>query len=414
MRHFHRKPAAAGQIAARIAGIACAAGAVGPRLRGPPSRDYNRAMGSVASRRRATGWWRLLLLALVAAAPAAWAQRVATGTGFFITADGYFVTCFHVVVGSNAVSLRNLKGETIPARVVQVDRSNDLALLKAEGSFRALPLTTSANVQRGAAIVTMGFPNVSLQGIEPKVTDGIINSFSGANNDPRVFQVSAPVQTGNSGGPLVSMEGNVIGVVASKLDAQAAARQTGDIPQNVNYAIKSQYLLDLIDRVAATEPRLRQGLARPLAGEKARVVDIVPAIEDAIALVLASSGPAAPAAPAEAARAPIAPGPPAAEAPQGGEARRQRLTQVVGEYRKLQQQLNDLNLQELSLINRASLLKLLLRFEQTAPADPRRAELDQLGRKLEDIGTSKAETIRRLNELAVEYRQLQGTTRGST
>ena len=360
---------------------------------------------------------RALLLCLFWWAATAHAQRVSTGTGFFVTADGYFVTCFHVVVGGGTITLRNLKGENIPARVVLTDRVNDLALLKAEGSFKPLPVGSSADMRRGAAIVTMGFPNVRQQGIEPKVTDGIINSFSGANNDPRVFQVSAPVQTGNSGGPLVNMEGNVVGIVASKLDAQAIARQTGDIPQNVNYAIKSQFLLELLERAGAGEPRLRAGLVKPLAGEKARVVDIVPALEEAIALVVvAGTQPTAPRAPE--ARAPEtqsqpAPGREGAPPPTGDE-RRDKVARVVTEYRQLQRDLNKLNFDELALVNQANVLKLMLRFEQGVANEQRQSELAAITRKLEEVATRKAQTIRRLNDLASEYRQLQGQPQGTT
>lgn len=323
------------------------------------------------------------------------AQRVATGTGFFISEDGYFLTCFHVVVGSGAVRLRNLKGETIEARVVATDRVNDLAILKAEGRFRPLPVAPSGTVRRGAAIVTMGFPNVSLQGIEPKVTDGIVNSFSGANNDPRVFQVSAPIQTGNSGGPLVNMEGNVIGIVASKLDAQAIARQTGDIPQNVNYAIKSQYLLDLVEQLAAKGTQV--SLVAPQRGEKPRVADVVPALEDAIALVIATPAGARP-----------APAPPPSDADSAPESEKQRrLALVVSEYRQLQRTLNQLGVNELTLINQANMLSMMMRMEGGAARAQREEELVRLRVQLEDIGTRKAQTVRRMNELAGEYRALQ-------
>ncbi len=334
-------------------------------------------------------------------------QRVATGTGFFITADGYFVTCFHVIVGSQSVALRNLKGQTFAARVVLTDRANDLAVLKAEGTFKPLPVTASGEMRRGAAIVTMGFPNVRQQGIEPKVTDGIINSFSGANNDPRVFQVSAPVQTGNSGGPLVNMEGNVVGVVASKLDAAAVARQTGDIPQNVNYAIKSQYLQELLERAGAAEPRLREGLIRPHAGEKARVVDIVPALEDGIALVVARSVPVTFTRPADPSIAPATPdGQP--------DERRDRLTRLVTEYRQLQRDLGRINFEEIALVNQVNTLKLMLRFEQGPLSEQRQSELAAVTKKLDEVATRKAETIRRMNELAVEARQLQAQSKGNT
>ena len=392
------------------------------------------------------------------------AQRTSTGTGFFITEDGYFITCFHVVVNSGKITLRNLKGETFEVRAIAVDKSNDLALLKAEppanGRFKPLPLAHSNEVRRGAAIVTMGFPNISQQGIEPKVTDGIINSFSGANNDQRVFQISAPIQTGNSGGPLITMDGNVVGVVASKLDAAAIARQTGDIPQNVNYAIKSQHVLDMLDKVAAQIPAVKDSLARVNRGEKARVADVVPALEDAIALVLASPASVAqesaqdrtaesrsqsqstegngpkPAPGADQRPAPIAnqapnaapkPVPPSGSpaAPQTApdaatanapDERAQRLGRLVAEYRQLQTQVNALNFDELTLINQANMLKLMLRFEQGgaggasgtgALGGQRQADLTTIQRRLDEIGTKKAEMVKRMNELAVEYRQLQ-------
>jgi hypothetical protein len=343
------------------------------------------------------------------------AQRAATGTGFFVTADGYFVTCFHVIVGSQAIALRTLKGQTFTARVVLVDRVNDLAILKAEGAFRPLPIGASTDMRRGAAIVTMGFPNVRQQGIEPKVTDGIINSFSGANNDPRVFQVSAPVQTGNSGGPLMSMEGNVVGVVASKLDAAAVAKLTGDIPQNVNYAIKARYLHELLERAGAAEPKLREGLVKPLVGEKARVVDIVPALEDGIALVVARAAATAVARPVEPRPADTltpAPGRDAREAP--ADPRHERITRLTNEYRQLQRDLGSIGFEEIALVNQANTLKLMLRFEQGPLSAQRQIDLAAVTRKLEEVATRKAETIRRLNELAVEVRQLQGQEKGNT
>lgn len=352
----------------------------------------------------------LVALAMLLAAGSASAQRASTGTGFFITEDGYFITCFHVVVNSSRITLRNLKGETFEARAVAVDKVNDLALLKAEVRagvrFKPLPLGASTEVRRGASIVTMGFPNITQQGIEPKVTDGIINSFSGANNDSRVFQISAPIQTGNSGGPLVTMDGNVVGVVASKLDAQAIARQTGDIPQNVNYAIKSQFVRDMIDKVAEQIPALRDSLARPLTGEKARVADVVPALEDAVALVLATPVAATPVT-QERGAAPGASAAPEARPDPAPDERQQRMGRMVAEYRQLQQQLNALGFDELTLLNQANLLRMMLRVDQGPAAAQRQTDLVTVQRRLDDIGTKKAETVKRMNELSVEYRQLQ-------
>lgn len=83
-----------------------------------------------------------------------------------------------------------------------------------------------------------------MQGFAPKLSKGEIASISGMQDDPRYFQISAPVQPGNSGGALVDERGNVIGVVAAKLNAATAFSTTEALPENVNYAVKSSFLLE--------------------------------------------------------------------------------------------------------------------------------------------------------------------------
>jgi S1-C subfamily serine protease len=78
-----------------------------------------------------------------------------------------------------------------------------------------------------------------VQGIEPKFTDGVISSLTGVKDEPNNFQISVAIQPGNSGGPLISNQGNVVGIVASKLNAEAMLRRGGTSPENVNYAVKS-------------------------------------------------------------------------------------------------------------------------------------------------------------------------------
>ena len=94
--------------------------------------------------------------------------------------------------------------------------------------------------------------------------------------------------------------------------------------------------------------------------------------------------------------------------------RRERLARLVTEYRQLQRDLGRINFEEIALVNQANTLKLMLRFDQGPPSEQRQSELATVTRKLEDIGTRKAETIRRMNELAVEVRQLQVQGKGST
>src|SRR5207245_5524207 len=135
----------------------------------------------------------------------------------------------------------------ISAKVVKVDSANDLVLLKASGKFSPLPIATSRTARLGNTVATVGFPNIGLQGFAPKLAKGEIASLSGASDDPRYFQISVPVQPGNSGGALVDERGNVVGVVSAKLSARAALAASGVLPGNVNYAVTSSFLLGLLE-----------------------------------------------------------------------------------------------------------------------------------------------------------------------
>jgi TPR repeat protein len=182
---------------------------------------------------------------------------IVSGTGFFITDDGYFVTNAHVVNGGGQIRLVTSNG-MISAKLVKVDTANDLALLKAEGKFDSLPVSSSRTVKLGATVSTVGFPNIGLQGFAPKLSKGEIASLSGAEDDPRYFQISVPLQPGNSGGALVDEHGNVIGVVSAKLNAQTALAATGALPENVNYAVKSSFLLSFLESTPDVSSKLKE------------------------------------------------------------------------------------------------------------------------------------------------------------
>ena len=204
----------------------------------------------------------------------------ATGSGFFITEDGYLITNEHVA--GEGASVRVLTaGGILQAKVVKVDRANDLALLKAEGRFAALPVTMSRKVKLGGTVATVGFPNIGLQGFAPKLAKGEIASLSGAQDDARYFQISVPVQPGNSGGALVDERGTVVGVVSAKLNARAALSTSGALPENVNYAVKSSYLLSFLESVPEVAARLRE----PELKER-KFEDVVRSAEQAAVLVL--------------------------------------------------------------------------------------------------------------------------------
>ena len=204
----------------------------------------------------------------------------ASGTGFFITEDGYLVTNEHVAGNGAQVRLVTSAG-LISARVVKVDAANDLALLKAEGRFAALPVAASRAVKLGGTVATVGFPNIGLQGFAPKLTKGEISSLTGLVDDARYFQISVPVQPGNSGGALVDECGNVVGVVSAKLNARAALAASGSLPENVNYAVKSSYLLSFLESVPDVSAKLKGPETKDRKFE-----DVVKSAEQAAVLVL--------------------------------------------------------------------------------------------------------------------------------
>ncbi len=204
----------------------------------------------------------------------------ASGTGFFITDDGYLISNYHVV--KDAEQVRLLTGaREISARVVSVDAANDLALLKAEGKFSPLAIATSRLVKLGGTVTTVGFPDLGLQGFAPKLAKGEIAALSGSLDDPRNFQISVPVQPGNSGGALVDERGNVIGIVSAKLDAATALAASGALPENVNYAIKSSFLLGFLESTPDVSSKLKEPNTKDLKFE-----DVVKETENATVLVL--------------------------------------------------------------------------------------------------------------------------------
>ena len=181
-----------------------------------------------------------------------------TGSGFLISRSGLLATNWHVVSDSKriTVSFPKLKDE-IGAEVVVRDMTNDLAILrltevgKLVDACPDLPfqLTLAKGVALGEQVTTVGYPLSPLLGSNPKFSEGAISGMSGLQDDPRLFQISAAVQPGSSGSPLFDHEGNVIGIVVASLDAGKVYQLTSAIPQNVNWAIKSDYLLNLADMI---------------------------------------------------------------------------------------------------------------------------------------------------------------------
>ena len=167
-----------------------------------------------------------------------------SGTGFALN-NGYIITNQHVVNGATTISVFGIKGDfsvCYNAEVVTTDKANDLAIIRINDSnfhsFGSIPYAIkyfSADV--GTNIFVLGYPLTSTMGEEIKLTNGIISSKTGFQGDVTTYQISAPIQPGNSGGPLFDDKGNIIGIVNSK-HTEA---------ENVGYAIKTSCLTNLLD-----------------------------------------------------------------------------------------------------------------------------------------------------------------------
>lgn len=187
------------------------------------------------------------------------AQSIGFGTGWVSTA-GYVVTAYHVIEKAKRISLfRN--GEIAGTAVtIATDPVNDIAVLRPNFVISApagLALSQSP-APLGSRVFTLGFPQPPSMGMSIKLTAGEISSVagvdpaSGRTDDVRLYQISAPVQSGNSGGPLFSAGGLVVGIISSKLVSFGDNEHAG-APQNVNYAVKARY----VDGVLADLPPLR-------------------------------------------------------------------------------------------------------------------------------------------------------------
>ena len=169
------------------------------------------------------------------------------GSGFFVSAKGHILTSQHVIEDCASVRVV-LPGHAEPAEITGRDEQNDLAVLKADIKADAVAtFRTGPGVQAGDAVVVVGFPLRGLLGIQANISTGTISALSGLGNDARFLQITAPVQPGSSGGPLLDESGNVVGIVFGKLNALAILGMTGDLPQNVNWAVKSQIAQAFLD-----------------------------------------------------------------------------------------------------------------------------------------------------------------------
>lgn len=190
------------------------------------------------------------------------AEGQSTGTGW-VAPGGWVVTNHHVVAGRSKISLALADGTLVPARVAAEVAADDLVLLAVEDPCAlppAIPLAP-AEAGMGAEVFTIGFPLSGILGSSPKLSAGMVQGLAGPQGR-EFLQVSAPVQHGNSGGPLVNLRGEAVGVVSAMLASEAAFHSTGEYVENMGFAIRGERLRALLD----AHPPVSRGLAATVKG----------------------------------------------------------------------------------------------------------------------------------------------------
>lgn len=179
-----------------------------------------------------------------------------SGTAFLVSIDGLVATNWHVVKDASDIRVFfPWETEGLKAKIAIKDPANDLVILmlvdydRGKSGCTDLPyeITRASATKLGTRISTIGYPLDGVLGSGPKYSEGVVSGLTGIRDDPRTLQISAAIQPGSSGSPLFNENGDVIGVVVSTLNATFLYSVAEAIPQNVNFAIKADYLLSLLD-----------------------------------------------------------------------------------------------------------------------------------------------------------------------
>ena len=173
-------------------------------------------------------------------------SKQGTGTAFLVSNSGHALTNHHVINGCREVKAEGRDGGI---KVVTSDTINDLALLQIPGAINATATVTSdpAKLRQGEDIVVFGFPLNSVLSSGGNLTPGVVSALTGLGNNTNQIQITAPIQPGSSGSPVLNKRGEVVGVVSMKLSDLKMAKATGQVGQTVNFAVGSQTLRSFLD-----------------------------------------------------------------------------------------------------------------------------------------------------------------------
>jgi hypothetical protein len=197
-----------------------------------------------------------------------------SGSGVAIGTQGEILTNSHVVENCAKITVQLSSNNSQTAVLVARDQKNDLAVVRIDTAPASITAFRDGTpIRAGDTVVALGYPLSGLLASSANLSVGNVSAVAGLGDDYRYFQISAPVQPGNSGGPLLDASGHLVGIVTAKLNAAHVARFTGDIPQNVNFAIKAEVARTFLDskgiayRTARSERQLSPAdvgdIARP-------------------------------------------------------------------------------------------------------------------------------------------------------
>lgn len=188
------------------------------------------------------------------------AAMIAFGTGFFFSKDGHIATNNHVIEGAKKITISSA-GKSFEATLVATDEDRDLAILKVDYTPPANLSLSTGIVKLGDRVFTVGFPRPTSQGKNAKFTEGSVSSLTGIDDAVDQYQISVPIQPGNSGGALVNGKGHVVGIIVSTLNPLKTLANGSSLPQNVNYAVKVEHLIKLGQKNGAliTQPENSSG-----------------------------------------------------------------------------------------------------------------------------------------------------------
>lgn len=208
-------------------------------------------------------------------------RRAESGSGFFITYDGYFVTSERLVAEAERVEIKTAQG-TFPAHLVVSSKEDDLAILKAIGTFAALAIRTNSP-RLGEAVFAVGYPAADAMDLTPAHTDGKVSHLAGLQGEPDRFQVGFTLLSGHTGGPLADLAGEVVGVVVARPANLSEPSSSTTLPPRVAEVVTASRLAAL----ARVVPELRGKLRTPGNDRASDPPEAVKRVADASGMVFA-------------------------------------------------------------------------------------------------------------------------------